>query len=184
MTPRRLVCLGSLMVAADVDNDLFKSGETTDKSDGDAIANLTYRVTALYSGLDTTLGQPRLGRDAAVVCGNPPLPANRTPGNAGWDAAVSTPITPFQTMSGPSTAPRSSRRTHRTIRPPFRMRSGDSMPRAILISRESFTMSYCRLTEAKLKSQLTKSRRLLHRSGVCITKSHVATLFYGTSRMR
>jgi esterase/lipase superfamily enzyme len=79
MTPRRLVCLGSLMVAADVDNDLFKSGETTDKSDGDAIANLTYRVTALYSGLDTTLGQPRLGRDAAVVCGNPPLPANRTP---------------------------------------------------------------------------------------------------------
>jgi len=45
-----------LMVAADVDNDLFKSGETTDKSDGDAIANLTYRVTALYSGLDSTLG--------------------------------------------------------------------------------------------------------------------------------
>lgn len=45
-----------LMVAADVDNDLFKGGETTDKSDGDAIANLTYRVTALYSGLDSTLG--------------------------------------------------------------------------------------------------------------------------------
>jgi esterase/lipase superfamily enzyme len=45
-----------LMVAADVDNDLFKSGESVDKSDGDAIANLTYRVTALYSGLDEILG--------------------------------------------------------------------------------------------------------------------------------
>lgn len=45
-----------LMVAADVDNDLFGSGETTDKSDGDALANLTYRITALYSGLDDVLG--------------------------------------------------------------------------------------------------------------------------------
>ena len=45
-----------LMVAADVDNDLFGSGETVDKSDGDAIANLTYRVTALYSGMDPVLG--------------------------------------------------------------------------------------------------------------------------------
>ena len=45
-----------VMVAADVDNDLFKSGETVDKSDGDALANLTYRITALYSGLDQVLG--------------------------------------------------------------------------------------------------------------------------------
>jgi esterase/lipase superfamily enzyme len=45
-----------LMVAADVDNDLFKSGETVQQSDGDAIANLTYRVTALYSGKDPVLG--------------------------------------------------------------------------------------------------------------------------------
>ncbi len=45
-----------LMVAADVDNDLFKSGETIQVSDGDAIANLTYRVTALYSGKDPVLG--------------------------------------------------------------------------------------------------------------------------------
>jgi esterase/lipase superfamily enzyme len=45
-----------LMVAADVDNDLFGSGEVVDKGDGDAIANLTYRVTALYSGLDPVLG--------------------------------------------------------------------------------------------------------------------------------
>jgi esterase/lipase superfamily enzyme len=45
-----------IMVAADVDNDLFKGGETTDKADGDAIANLTYRVTALYTGRDSVLG--------------------------------------------------------------------------------------------------------------------------------
>jgi esterase/lipase superfamily enzyme len=45
-----------LMVAADVDNDLFKMGEGTDKSDGDAMANLTYRVTALYTGRDPVLG--------------------------------------------------------------------------------------------------------------------------------
>jgi hypothetical protein len=45
-----------VMVAADVDNDLFASGETTDGSDGDALANLTYRITALYSGLDQVLG--------------------------------------------------------------------------------------------------------------------------------
>jgi esterase/lipase superfamily enzyme len=45
-----------LMVAADVDNDLFKSGETVQQSDGDAVANLTYRVTALYSGKDPVLG--------------------------------------------------------------------------------------------------------------------------------
>ena len=45
-----------LMVAADVDNDLFSGGEKIDGSDGDSIANLTYRVTALYSGMDSTLG--------------------------------------------------------------------------------------------------------------------------------
>ena len=45
-----------VMVAADVDNDLFKGGEGLDKTDGDAIANLSYRITALYSGLDSVLG--------------------------------------------------------------------------------------------------------------------------------
>lgn len=45
-----------LMVAADVDNDLFGSGEQQTGSDGDAIANLTYRVTALYTGRDPVLG--------------------------------------------------------------------------------------------------------------------------------
>jgi esterase/lipase superfamily enzyme len=53
-----LMCLVNqlLMIAADVDNDLFKSGETVQQSDGDAIANLVYRVTALYSGKDPVLG--------------------------------------------------------------------------------------------------------------------------------
>jgi esterase/lipase superfamily enzyme len=45
-----------LMVAADVDNDLFKSGEVVGQIDGDAIANLSYRVTALYTGRDSVLG--------------------------------------------------------------------------------------------------------------------------------
>jgi esterase/lipase superfamily enzyme len=45
-----------VFVAADIDNDLFCSGEAIQKGDGDAIANLTYRVTALYTGLDSTLG--------------------------------------------------------------------------------------------------------------------------------
>lgn len=72
-----------LMVAADVDNDLFKSGEGTDKSDGDAIANLTYRVTALYTGRDPVLGMSaglkhfgkrRLGR-SGLDCSYP-IPDN------------------------------------------------------------------------------------------------------------
>ena len=46
----------ALMVAADVDNDLFKSGEVVQAGDGEGIANLTYRVTALYSGRDAVLG--------------------------------------------------------------------------------------------------------------------------------
>lgn len=45
-----------VMIAADVDNDLFASGELQAGTDGDAIANLTYRVTALYSGRDDVLG--------------------------------------------------------------------------------------------------------------------------------
>lgn len=60
-----------LMIAADVDNDLFKNGDVIGDGDGDAIASLCYRVTALYSGRDTVLGasaglkhfgQRRLGR--------------------------------------------------------------------------------------------------------------------------
>ena len=72
-----------LMVAADVDNDLFKSGEQFGKSDGDAIANLTYRITALYSGRDSVLGvsaglkhfgKRRLGRSG--LDRTQPLPDN------------------------------------------------------------------------------------------------------------
>lgn len=82
-----------LMVAADVDNDLFKMGEGTDKSDGDAIANLTYRVTALYTGRDPILGlsaglkhfgKRRLGR-SGLDRSNPP------PDNV-WDVDCSSLI--------------------------------------------------------------------------------------------
>jgi esterase/lipase superfamily enzyme len=64
-----------VMVAADVDNDLFETN-ASDGSDGDAVANLTYRVTALYSGRDAVLGASaglkhfgtrRLGRSGLAV---------------------------------------------------------------------------------------------------------------------
>jgi esterase/lipase superfamily enzyme len=44
-----------LMVAADVDNDLFES-RSSDGTDGNAVSNLSYRVTSLYSGRDAVLG--------------------------------------------------------------------------------------------------------------------------------
>ncbi|MGH8512368.1 MAG: alpha/beta hydrolase [Gammaproteobacteria bacterium] len=43
------------MVAADVDNDLFQRDKAAD-SDGSLIANVCYRVGALYTGLDQVLG--------------------------------------------------------------------------------------------------------------------------------
>jgi esterase/lipase superfamily enzyme len=45
-----------VMVAADVDNDLFRSGDTVQHGDGEGIANLSYRVTSLYTGRDSVLG--------------------------------------------------------------------------------------------------------------------------------
>lgn len=53
-----LLCLINqlVMVAADVDNDLFRGGEAVGHEEGEGIANLTYRVTALYSGKDPILG--------------------------------------------------------------------------------------------------------------------------------
>jgi esterase/lipase superfamily enzyme len=45
-----------IMVAADVDNDLFRSGETVSHGDGEGLANLSYRITALYTGHDDVLG--------------------------------------------------------------------------------------------------------------------------------
>ena len=44
-----------VMVAADVDNNLFDAG-APDNDDGAATVNLTYRITALYSGRDAVLG--------------------------------------------------------------------------------------------------------------------------------
>jgi esterase/lipase superfamily enzyme len=64
-----------VMIAADVDNDLFET-DSSDGSDGDAMANLTYRITSLYSGRDAVLGASaglkhfgtrRLGRSGLAV---------------------------------------------------------------------------------------------------------------------
>jgi esterase/lipase superfamily enzyme len=86
-----------LMVAADVDNDLFKSGEDVDGSDGDAIANLSYRITALYSGRDSVLGMSaglkhfgkrRLGRSG--IDRSQPTPDNV------WDIDCSSHFGPDQ----------------------------------------------------------------------------------------
>jgi len=80
-----------VMVAADVDNDIFRSGDTVTHGDGEGIANLTYRVTALYSGKDSVLGMSaglkhfgkrRLGRSGLdTTC---PVPDNV------WDIDCST----------------------------------------------------------------------------------------------
>jgi hypothetical protein len=39
-----------------VDNDLFRHGETVSHGDGEGLANLSYRITALYTGRDNVLG--------------------------------------------------------------------------------------------------------------------------------
>ncbi len=44
-----------IMVAADVDNDIFQTNKAQD-SDGCLMANLCYRIGALYTGLDAVLG--------------------------------------------------------------------------------------------------------------------------------
>jgi esterase/lipase superfamily enzyme len=64
-----------VMIAADVDNDLFEPN-SDDGSDGNAVANLTYRITSLFSGRDAVLGASaglkhfgtrRLGRSGLAV---------------------------------------------------------------------------------------------------------------------
>jgi esterase/lipase superfamily enzyme len=77
-----------LMVAADVDNDIFDSGNQIGDGDGEGIANLSYRATAFYSGRDPVLGvsaglkhflKRRLGRsglDRAAGNGHPAAPDN------------------------------------------------------------------------------------------------------------
>jgi esterase/lipase superfamily enzyme len=84
-----------VMVAADVDNDLFRSGDSVTHGDGEGIANLTYRVTALYTGRDSVLGisaglkhfgKRRLGRSGLDrTC---PIPDNV------WDVDCSNLIDP------------------------------------------------------------------------------------------
>jgi hypothetical protein len=83
---RRPVFNQLLMVAADVDNDLFQPG-ADDYADGNALANLSYRITALYSGRDAVLGASaglkhfgtrRLGRSGLAV--RPPTGADNI-----WD---------------------------------------------------------------------------------------------------
>lgn len=84
-----------VMVAADVDNDIFHAGDTVQHGDGEGIANLTYRVTAMYSGRDSVLGMSaglkhfgkrRLGRSGLdTTC--------PTPDNV-WDIDCSTLLSP------------------------------------------------------------------------------------------
>ncbi len=84
-----------LMVAADVDNDLFDTG-APDNGDGSAIVNLTYRITALYSGRDEVLGASaglkhfgtrRLGR--AGLAHRPPLVTQPPQTDNVWDVDCS-----------------------------------------------------------------------------------------------
>lgn len=64
-----------IMVAADVDNDLFEP-QTDNSMDGNALANLSYRITSLFSGRDAVLaasaglkhfGARRLGRSGLAA---------------------------------------------------------------------------------------------------------------------
>jgi esterase/lipase superfamily enzyme len=84
-----------LMIAADVDNDLFDVG-APDNDDGAAIVNLSYRITALYSGRDAVLassaglkhfGARRLGR--AGLAHDPPLVDNPPATDNVWDVDCS-----------------------------------------------------------------------------------------------
>jgi hypothetical protein len=80
-----------VMVAADVDSDLFDAG-APDNDDGAAIANLTHRITALYSGRDAVLGASaglkhfgmrRLGRSGLTH--RPPVVDTPPPTDNVWD---------------------------------------------------------------------------------------------------
>src|SRR6516165_4704003 len=84
-----------VMVAADVDNDLFDAG-APDNGDGQAVVNLSYRITALYSGKDAVLGMSaglkhfgtrRLGRSG--LANRPPLVTQPPPTDNVWDVDCS-----------------------------------------------------------------------------------------------
>jgi esterase/lipase superfamily enzyme len=84
-----------VMVAADVDNDLFDAG-ASDNNDGQAVVNLTYRISALYSGRDSVLGLSagmkhfgtrRLGRSG--LANRPPLVTQPPATDNVWDVDCS-----------------------------------------------------------------------------------------------
>ena len=84
-----------IMVAADVDNDLFDAG-APDNGDGGAIVNLSYRITVLYSGKDSVLGMSaglkhfgtrRLGRSG--LAHRPPLVTQPPETDNVWDVDCS-----------------------------------------------------------------------------------------------
>lgn len=55
-SPQLITLVNQLvMVAADIDNDIFEKDKPED-SDGSLMANLCYRIGALYTGLDQVLG--------------------------------------------------------------------------------------------------------------------------------
>lgn len=89
-----------VMVAADVDNDLFDVG-APDNGDGAAIVNLTYRITALYSGKDAVLGMSaglkhfgtrRLGRSG--LAHDPPLVSQPPATDNVWEVDCSSFFAP------------------------------------------------------------------------------------------
>jgi hypothetical protein len=89
-----------LMVAADVDNDLFDAG-APDNGDGQAVVNLSYRITALCSGKDAVLGMSaglkhfgtrRLGRSG--LPNRPPLITQPPPTDNVWDVDCSSFFAP------------------------------------------------------------------------------------------
>jgi esterase/lipase superfamily enzyme len=84
-----------VMIAADVDNSLFDEG-APDFDDGKAILNLTYRITALYSGRDAVLGTSaglkhfgarRLGRSG--LANRPPVSSTQPATDNVWDVDCS-----------------------------------------------------------------------------------------------
>jgi esterase/lipase superfamily enzyme len=85
-----------IMVAADVDNDLFDDGAPDYSDGGSAIANLCYRITALYSGRDAVLGLSaglkhfgtrRLGRSG--LAHDPPVSNSYPATDNVWDVDCS-----------------------------------------------------------------------------------------------
>ncbi len=78
-----------------MDNDVFDAG-APDNGDGQAIVNLSYRITALYSGRDSVLGMSaglkhfgtrRLGR--AGLANRPPLVTQLPATDNVWDVDCS-----------------------------------------------------------------------------------------------